>query len=282
MVNQVSHCKIPGEACAEGRRICSHVNRVEFANQPPIELAFEKVFQNFTLPDKKQYVANKWVYEAKDAVIDLKGMQHKRKSPPPFVKSVLSKACDLLIQEGDLEAAMQHVKKSLMQLVSHRVPITQLFERCMLSKNPEDYGGEVEEVKPKTPKELERIKQLEKQSRLHQFFVPESKIERVERKRKQEDGQEFMEMEERLVSPEEVERRLCEKEEEELSQTRLKKRSITIPAAVQVALRLNEQCPDNPRTAGSVVHLLVVESDNKADKTKGERALEPMEVRSEA
>ena len=72
MVNQVSHCKIAGEACAEGKRMCDHVNRVAFSKHPPIELAFEKVFENFDLPDKKQYVANKWVYEAKDPVIDLK------------------------------------------------------------------------------------------------------------------------------------------------------------------------------------------------------------------
>jgi len=242
-----------------------------------------QVFESFTLPDKKQYVANKWVYDAKDAVIDLKGMQHKRKSPPPFVKNVLSKACDLLIQQGDLEAAMQHVKKSLMQLATHKVPITQLFERCMLSKNPDQYGKAVEEIKPKSPKELKRIKELEKQSRLHKFFTPLPKIV-VESKRKrpvkeEEEEEDFMDDGlPRLVSAQEVKDELLKQEEDELSETRLKTRSVPIPAAVQVALRLNEQCPDNPRTAGSVVHLLVVESDNKEDKTKGERALEPMEA----
>jgi len=50
MVNQVSHCKIPGESCSEGKRMCDYVNRVEFAKEPPIELAFEKVFESFVLP----------------------------------------------------------------------------------------------------------------------------------------------------------------------------------------------------------------------------------------
>lgn len=67
-------------------------------------------------------------------------------------------------------------------------------------------------------------------------------------------------------------------EEQAESETRVAQRVIPLPAAVVVANRINEQCPDNPRRAGSIIHLLVAECDDKKDKVKGQRALEPMEA----
>lgn len=313
--NMVGDIRSPGEACTVGKRVVEYINKKE-AFLFPQKLEFEKIYDGDNMADKKRYIALKYLFAEADPTVDTKGMAHKRKSPAAFSRDMLIEASVKLYRDQDLLGAIEGTEKRLMQLAEYRVPINQLFERTQLTKDPSEYGGEAEEIKQKPKKELKRIQELRGQKRLYDFFPISvgKKEEEEEQEPPRKKGREGLDSRhDHLLSSSEDEEASGESEDEEIaddgegeqdnmyalekqalesmkrkeqileSETVTRQRKIPVPAPVMVARRINEQTPDNPRRAGSIIHLLVAECDDVKTKTakgkvKGERALEPLEA----
>lgn len=201
----------------------------------PMCAAFEKIYENFNLITQKNYAGLNINFDAVKKKVDQKGVAGKRRSPGAFAKHVLNTSMTMLC-EGKLYKAIDFVRKEYKRGNNREITLDQLMERSQLSKPLAQYGQVKEEERKKTKGELTRLGELKQQYRLHDFFKPTGNLTADD---------------------------LIQMEEQNERETYTTQKNLPVSPAVTVARRLAEQCPDNPPTAGSVIHFVIVEGDVK-------------------
>ncbi|KAG7824304.1 hypothetical protein KL909_002302 [Ogataea angusta] len=105
----------------------------------PIKLEFEKVYFPYLLINKKRYAGLFWTNPRKFDKMDTKGIETVRRDNCRLVQNVITRVLELILEERDVEAAEQFVKKTIADLLQNRVDLSQLVISKALSR--QDYAA---------------------------------------------------------------------------------------------------------------------------------------------
>ena len=116
-------------------KICGDILTKDVLNRKPIELEFEKVFQPFVLLTKKRYIGKK--YEDTSDPMKLKevtvaGIALTRRDYCSYTKKCYQGIVDELMGNGDTDAGIIILKKSIIELVEYKANIDDLVLTSLL------------------------------------------------------------------------------------------------------------------------------------------------------
>lgn len=92
----------------------------------PIKLEFEKVYYPYLLMNKKRYAALLWTNPHKYDKMDCKGIETVRRDNCGLVRSVISQCLDVILKERDTEKAAELVRKSVRDLLTGKIDLSDL------------------------------------------------------------------------------------------------------------------------------------------------------------
>lgn len=103
--------------------------------KPPHDLEYEKTFWPFILLSKKRYVGN--LYEMDDKKFKQKsmGIVLKRRDNAPIVKTIYGGIIDIILNEKNIVASIEFLKRSLTDLVNGKYPLEELVITKSLRAN---------------------------------------------------------------------------------------------------------------------------------------------------
>ena len=140
--------KITGEKALElsieiAQEACHNVSKVL---KQPHDFEYEKTFWPFCLLSKKRYVGILYELDFRKGKRKEMGIVLKRRDNAPYVKVVYGGVIDILMNEKDVQKAINYVHKCLQDLVDGKVPIDQLIITKSLRsfyKNPQGVAHKV-------------------------------------------------------------------------------------------------------------------------------------------
>ena len=140
--------KIVGEKALElsieiAQEACHNVSKVL---KQPHDFEYEKTFWPFCLLSKKRYVGILYELDFRKGKRKEMGIVLKRRDNAPYVKVVYGGVIDILMNEKDVQKAINYVHKCLQDLVDGKVPIDQLIITKSLRsfyKNPQGVAHKV-------------------------------------------------------------------------------------------------------------------------------------------
>lgn len=91
---------------------------------PPHDLEYEKTFWPFCILSKKRYVGNKYEFDKDKFKQNSMGIVLKRRDNANIVKRVVGGMVDILLNEIDVDKAVEFVKKSIENLLKNKYPLT--------------------------------------------------------------------------------------------------------------------------------------------------------------
>ena len=106
----------------------------------PMELVFEAVLKRVLFLAKKHYAAYR--FETPDkGVIKAKGIETVRRDWCNLTSSVLTKCLEIILKDGDIDAALAHARKAIKQLKASDMSIlNELVMTRTLNRKPENYS----------------------------------------------------------------------------------------------------------------------------------------------
>ena len=105
---------------------------------PPNDLEFEKVYYPLLLKGKKRYAGFKYEPGCKPK-LDVKGFECVRRDFAPIVSKTQKKVFVLLCEQNNVEAAVQYVRQTVVDLLEGRTPIDDLILSKQLTRPPNEY-----------------------------------------------------------------------------------------------------------------------------------------------
>jgi hypothetical protein len=117
--------------------ICGNKLTADVFNRKPIEMEFEKVFQPFILLTKKRYIGKKFEdlkNPLKMKEITAAGIALTRRDYSQFVKNCYTEVIDKIINESDVVAGVNVVKRYITSLEEYNVDIDSLVLSAQLAK----------------------------------------------------------------------------------------------------------------------------------------------------
>ncbi len=107
----------------------------------PIKLEFEKVYYPYLLINKKRYAGLYWTRPERFDKMDCKGIETVRRDNCPLVANLISTCLQKILIERDPEAAVEHAKSVISDLLCNRVDISNLIITKELTKTEKDYAA---------------------------------------------------------------------------------------------------------------------------------------------
>lgn len=123
-----------------GEEVSKHVSE----NLPGyLELDFEKILRTFLILTKKRYAG--WSFEKsgdvwKDKLV-MKGIETVRRDWCPLVSDTMNEILVMILKQGDVKGATEHVKEIIQKLKRNEIPLEKLTMIKGITKNPRDYKG---------------------------------------------------------------------------------------------------------------------------------------------
>eukprot|EP01071_Lankesteria_metandrocarpae_P010903 Lankesteria_metandrocarpae@DN5381_c0_g1_i2.p1 len=111
---------------------------------PPIRLEFEKVFCPFMLMNKKRYAGLLYSRPEKYDYIDCKGIETVRRDFCLLVQQLIDASLNKILIERDVEGAKENVKRTVSELLQHKVDMSLLVMSKSLGK--EEYTAKMAHV----------------------------------------------------------------------------------------------------------------------------------------
>lgn len=105
----------------------------------PIKLEFEKVYFPYLLINKKRYAGLWWTKLDNFDKMDTKGIESVRRDNCRLVQNVVTRILELILEERNVPAAEEFVKKTIADLLQNRVDLSQLVITKQLSR--QDYAA---------------------------------------------------------------------------------------------------------------------------------------------
>ncbi|MFP4116103.1 MAG: family B DNA polymerase [Candidatus Aenigmatarchaeota archaeon] len=103
----------------------------------------EKIYRSFLILTKKRYAG--WAFEKTNGDweedIDMKGIETVRRDWPPIVSETMEDVIDIILKEGDINKAIEHVQEKIEKLSRGEVPLEQLAVVKSITKKLENYDG---------------------------------------------------------------------------------------------------------------------------------------------
>lgn len=103
----------------------------------------EKVYRSLLILTKKRYAG--WAFEKAgdgwEEDIDMKGIETVRRDWPPIVSDTMEEVIEIILEEGHINEAVEHVQEIITKLYNDEVPLERLQVVKSLSKKPENYDG---------------------------------------------------------------------------------------------------------------------------------------------
>ena len=140
--------KITGEKALElsieiAQEACHNVSKVL---KQPHDFEYEKTFWPFCLLSKKRYVGILFELDFRKGKRKEMGIVLKRRDNAPIVKDIYGGVIDILMNEKDVQKAIDYVHKCLQDLVDGKVPMEKLIITKSLNsfyKNPQGVAHKV-------------------------------------------------------------------------------------------------------------------------------------------
>jgi DNA polymerase elongation subunit (family B) len=140
--------KITGEKALElsieiAQEACHNVSKVL---KQPHDFEYEKTFWPFCLLSKKRYVGILYELDFRKGKRKEMGIVLKRRDNAPIVKDIYGGVIDILMNEKDVQKAIDYVHKCLQDLVDGKVPMEKLIITKSLRsfyKNPQGVAHKV-------------------------------------------------------------------------------------------------------------------------------------------
>lgn len=112
---------------------------VSSALKPPHDFEYDKVFDQFIIFSKKRYVGNKYEESATDFKQTSMGIVLKRRDNAPILKTIYGGAIQILLNERNIDKAVEFVKTKTMEMVNGKMSLSQLTITKSLSKYKADW-----------------------------------------------------------------------------------------------------------------------------------------------
>jgi DNA polymerase elongation subunit (family B) len=112
---------------------------VSSALKPPHDFEYDKVFDQFIIFSKKRYVGNKYEESATDFKQTSMGIVLKRRDNAPILKTIYGGAIKILLNERDIQKAVDFVKSKTMEMIEGNTSLSQLTITKSLSKYKADW-----------------------------------------------------------------------------------------------------------------------------------------------
>lgn len=108
--------------------------------EKPGNLQFEKVYLNMLVTaNKKMYAGRKVIVGAAEDVLEVKGFPFTKRGSTTMEKEVMRRALELLVMDGDIEAATEYLRRRLYNLYTGQVPLQDLVVTGSLRKGLASY-----------------------------------------------------------------------------------------------------------------------------------------------
>ena len=98
-------------------------NFIKMKMHPPQDLEYEKTFWPFCILSKKRYVGNKYEFDKNKFKQNSMGIVLKRRDNARIVKKVVGGMVDILLNEVNVEKAVNYIKKSIINLLKGKYPL---------------------------------------------------------------------------------------------------------------------------------------------------------------
>jgi DNA polymerase elongation subunit (family B) len=118
----------------------------------PHNLEYEKTFHPFCIMSKKRYVGNKYEEDPKKFKQSSMGIVLKRRDNANIVKKVIGGLINIMLNENNIEKALQYIRNSVESLLTGKYPITDFITTKTLramykgTKKTSDSKGKKDEV----------------------------------------------------------------------------------------------------------------------------------------
>jgi len=120
-----------------GKIASDKINRNLF--KKPISIEFEKVYYPYILMKKKRYVGLFWSKPEKYDKMDIKGIELARRDNCNFVKIIMKKSLELIMEKDDPIGAVNYIRNEVNNLIDGKIDISQLVISKSLTTEPEKY-----------------------------------------------------------------------------------------------------------------------------------------------
>lgn len=109
-----------------------------------LTLEFEKIYKSFLILAKKRYAG--WKFERDSSGrwkddIEMKGIETVRRDWCSLTSETMDKVIRIILKEGNIFAAAQHVRNVIKNISQGNVPLEKLTIVKGLTKSPEEYDG---------------------------------------------------------------------------------------------------------------------------------------------
>ena len=104
----------------------------------PQDLEYEKTFYPFCILSKKRYVGNKFEFNKNKFKQDCMGIVLKRRDNARIVKKVVGGMVDILLNEVNVEKAVDYIKQSIVNLLKGKYPLYNFVTSKTLKANYKD------------------------------------------------------------------------------------------------------------------------------------------------
>lgn len=135
-------CKFGVGTVAEAMKLGKEAaEKISSTFQDPIKLEFEKVYFPYLLINKKRYAG---LYFTKPDVhdkMDCKGIEVVRRDNCPLVANLINSCLQKILINRDPNAAIEHAKQVISDLLCNRIDISQLVITKELTKSDKDYAA---------------------------------------------------------------------------------------------------------------------------------------------
>jgi len=91
--------------------------------EAPQDLEYEKTYHPFGIMSKKRYVGNKYEFDKNKFKFDCMGIVLKRRDNARIVKKIVGNMIDILLNEVDVDKAVEYVKKSIINVLKGKFPL---------------------------------------------------------------------------------------------------------------------------------------------------------------
>ena len=112
---------------------------ISSALKPPHDFEYDKVFDQFIIFSKKRYVGNKYEESATDFKQTSMGIVLKRRDNASILKTIYGGAIKILLNERNIEKAVEFVKEKTMEMIQGKTSLSQLTITKSLSKYKADW-----------------------------------------------------------------------------------------------------------------------------------------------
>ena len=112
---------------------------VSSALKPPHDFEYDKVFDQFIIFSKKRYVGNKYEESPTDFKQTSMGIVLKRRDNASILKTIYGGAIKILLNERNVDKAVQFVKEKTMEMIQGKTSLSQLTITKSLSKYKADW-----------------------------------------------------------------------------------------------------------------------------------------------